>query len=68
MVGFISKMTVDWKAAQLLAFALVVMIVSFYTGTLFGHNSASVYETLLPQKDQQRELPPAVNGSAQASG
>ncbi|KAK4404799.1 putative methyltransferase PMT7 [Sesamum angolense] len=67
MVGFINMRAFDWKAGQLIMIALLVMVASFYTGTLFGDNSSSVYVPL-SQQDVQQKQPPAANGSALASG
>ncbi|XP_051138831.1 probable methyltransferase PMT7 isoform X2 [Andrographis paniculata] len=66
MVGFINTMTFDWRLAQLVMVALLVMIASFYAGTLFGNSSASIYETL-PQKAENQEQSSAVDGSPAAS-
>lgn len=58
MAGFFNTIALDLKIAQLVMLALLVMIASFYVGTLFGNSPASVFEQPLP----------AVNGSAEASG
>ncbi|KAL0453182.1 UNVERIFIED_CONTAM: putative methyltransferase PMT7 [Sesamum latifolium] len=57
MVGFINMRAFDWKAGQLIMIALLVMVASFYTGTLFGDNSSSVYAPLSQQGVQQEQPP-----------
>ncbi|KAI3471648.1 hypothetical protein Pfo_028298 [Paulownia fortunei] len=67
MVGFINLRAFDWKAGQLIMIALLVVIASFYTGTLFGNSSSSLYVPL-PQQGVQQKQPPTANDSAVASG
>ncbi|KAI3472252.1 hypothetical protein Pfo_029740 [Paulownia fortunei] len=63
MVGFINLRAFDWKAGQLIMIALLVVIASFYTGTLFGNSSSSLYVPL-PQQGVQQKQPPTANDSA----
>ncbi|KAL0334335.1 UNVERIFIED_CONTAM: putative methyltransferase PMT7 [Sesamum angustifolium] len=56
-----------WKAGQVVGVVLLVMIASFYTGTLFGNNSSFLYAPLKQQNVQQNAAP-AANDSASASG
>ncbi|KAI3446504.1 hypothetical protein Pfo_003169 [Paulownia fortunei] len=67
MVGFINMRAFEWKAGQLIIAALLVMIASFYTGTLFGNNSSFLYAPLQQQRVQQKQ-PPIANDSSSASG
>ncbi|XAR69615.1 Sarcosine/dimethylglycine N-methyltransferase [Bertholletia excelsa] len=51
MAGFLwSSSAFDSKSGQLILVALLIMIASFYTGTLFGKNS-SIYVSQLPSGD-----------------
>ncbi|KAK4392490.1 putative methyltransferase PMT7 [Sesamum angolense] len=53
-----------WKAGQVVGVVLLMMIASFYTGTLFGNNSSFLYA----QRKQQNVQQNAANDSASASG
>ncbi|KAL3819733.1 hypothetical protein ACJIZ3_005638 [Penstemon smallii] len=64
MVGFMNMRAFDWKTGQIIMITLLVMIASFYTGTLFGNNSSSLYVPLQQQNVQQSNA----NGSAASSG
>ncbi|KAL8036989.1 hypothetical protein ABFX02_11G011100 [Erythranthe guttata] len=66
-MGIINMRAFDWKTGQLITAALLVMIASFYTGTLFARNSSFLYTTPQQQNAQQTENPSA-NDSASASG
>ncbi|KAL2228202.1 probable methyltransferase PMT7 [Sesamum indicum] len=56
-----------WKAGQVVGVVLLVMIASFYTGTLFGNNSSFQYAPLKQQNVQQKAAP-AASDSASSSG
>ncbi|KAL0346206.1 UNVERIFIED_CONTAM: putative methyltransferase PMT7, partial [Sesamum radiatum] len=56
-----------WNTGQIIGVVLLVMIASFYTGTLFGNNSSFLYAPLKQQNVQQKAAP-AANDSASASG
>ncbi|KAL0428510.1 UNVERIFIED_CONTAM: putative methyltransferase PMT7 [Sesamum latifolium] len=56
-----------WNTGQVIGVVLLVMIASFYTGTLFGNNSSFLYAPL-KQKNVQQKAAPAANDSASASG
>ncbi|KAL7092913.1 hypothetical protein ACP275_11G011100 [Erythranthe tilingii] len=66
-MGIINMRAFDWKTGQLITAALLVMIASFYTGTLFARNSSFLYTTPQQQNVQQNENPSA-NDSASVSG
>lgn len=67
MVGFVNIRAFDWKAGQLLMAALLVMIASFYTGTLFANNSSFLYTPPQQQSVLEKQTSGA-NDSASASG
>lgn len=46
----------DWKAGQVIMVVLLVMIASFYTGTLFGKNSSYLYAP--PQQHNVQQQAP----------
>lgn len=65
-MGFVNS-AFDWKVGQIIMVALLVMIASFYTGTLFGNNSSFLYAPS-QQRDVQHQQNPTANGSASDSG
>ncbi|KAF3635610.1 hypothetical protein FXO37_25894 [Capsicum annuum] len=60
--SLISSRAFDWYTGQMIIIALLVMVGSFYTGTLFGKNS-SLYATQEQQQQQQESLSVDSNGS-----
>ncbi|KAL8467567.1 hypothetical protein ACS0TY_030986 [Phlomoides rotata] len=63
MVGIINMRTFDWKAGQVIMVILLVMIASFYTGTLFGKDSSFLYAPPQQHNVQQQEAPDSPLGS-----
>ncbi|GFP80867.1 probable methyltransferase pmt7 [Phtheirospermum japonicum] len=68
MLGFINMRAFDWQAGQFIMIALLVMIASFYTGTLFGNNTSSSLYVPLSQQGVQLNQTPISNRSELASG
>ncbi|KAM3339515.1 putative methyltransferase PMT6 [Capsicum galapagoense] len=60
--SLISSRAFDWYTGQMIIIALLVMVGSFYTGTLFGKNP-SLYVTQEQQQQQQESLSVDSNGS-----
>ncbi|CAA0829854.1 Probable methyltransferase PMT7 [Striga hermonthica] len=67
MVDFLKTPSFEWKAGQLVVATLLVMMASFYTGTLFSSNSSFLYAPHKQHSVQQTQAPSA-NDSASASG
>lgn len=69
--SLINMRAFDWKAGQTIMVALLVMIGSFYTGTLFSNtDSSSPLYTLQqdPQQEQQQAVSSNPNSSQTPSG
>ncbi|XP_047943759.1 probable methyltransferase PMT7 [Salvia hispanica] len=63
MAGFVNTAAFDWKAGQILTVALLVMIASFYTGTLFANNSSFLHAPQKQRDLQPEQTPTAANDS-----
>ncbi|KAL2483033.1 putative methyltransferase PMT6 [Forsythia ovata] len=55
MAGSTNMRAFGWKAGQTIMLVLLVMIASFYTGTLFGNKSSSIYVPLQQQDVQHQD-------------
>lgn len=67
MAGFVNTAAFDWKAGQILTVALLVMIASFYTGTLFANNSSFLHAPQKQRDLQPEQTPTAANDSGQCA-
>ncbi|KAL3632206.1 hypothetical protein CASFOL_025190 [Castilleja foliolosa] len=67
MVGLMNIRAFDWQTGQFIMIALLVMIASFYSGTLVGNNTSSPLYVPLSQQGVQQNQTPISNRSELAS-